>query len=102
VGLYDALMQISPSPVVALGRAMAIAEHDGPAQGLAAIGAIEDTDRLSRYPFYPAAIAELELRCGRPDAARQHFGDARKLARNDGERRFLDQRIADCSSAARS
>ena len=100
-GLYDALMHISPSPVVALNRAMAIAEHEGPARGLAAIRAIEDTERLARYPFYPAAIAELELRTGDGEGAIAHFREAHALARNEAERRFLEQRIAECASAAR-
>jgi RNA polymerase sigma-70 factor (ECF subfamily) len=94
-------MQISPSPVVALNRAMAIAEHEGPARGLAAIRAIANADRLESYPFYPAAIAELELRTGDGKGAIAHFREAHALARNEAERRFLEQRIAECGSAAR-
>jgi RNA polymerase sigma-70 factor (ECF subfamily) len=96
VALYDVLMKIRPSPVVALNRAMAIAQHEGPARGLDAIAAIEGADRLAAYPFYPAALGELELRIGRADAAREHLREARRLARNDAERGFLDQRIAEC------
>jgi RNA polymerase sigma-70 factor (ECF subfamily) len=96
VALYDVLMTIRPSPVVALNRAMAIAQHQGPARGLEAIRAIEGAERLARYPFYPAALGELELRIGRTDAARDHLRAARRLARNDGERAFLDRRIAEC------
>ncbi|MGH7330482.1 MAG: RNA polymerase sigma factor, partial [Polyangiaceae bacterium] len=95
---YDVLMNLEPSPVVALSRAIAIAERDGPAEGLAAIHAIEDADRLATYPFYRAAIGELELRCGRHDTARTHFEAARGLARNDGERRAIDKRIRACGS----
>lgn len=94
VALYDALMRVRPSPVVALNRAIAIAEHEGPARGLAAIAAIEGAERLAAYPFYDAAIGELELRRGRLDVARARFAAARTLARNEGERRFLDRRIA--------
>jgi RNA polymerase sigma-70 factor (ECF subfamily) len=96
VRLYDALMKVRPSPVVALNRAVAVAQHEGPARGLEAIRAIEGTDRLARYPFYPAALGELELRIGNVRAAREHFRAALRLARNEGERRFLEQRIADC------
>jgi predicted RNA polymerase sigma factor len=96
VALYDVLMKIHPSPVVALNRAMAIAQHEGPARGLDSIRAIEGADRLARYPFYPAALGELELRIGHAEAARDHFHVARRIARNDGERRFLDLRIAEC------
>jgi len=97
VALYDVLMRIRPSPVVALNRGMAIAQHRGPEQGLEAIRAIEDADRLAAYPFYPAALGELELRQGRTEVARRHFEAARRLARNDGERNFLDHRIAQCT-----
>jgi RNA polymerase sigma-70 factor (ECF subfamily) len=93
VSLYDVLMRIQPSPVVALNRAMAVAEHEGPARGLEAIRGIEGAERLASYPFYPAAMGELELRLGRREAARTHFRAALGLARNDGERRFLEQRL---------
>jgi RNA polymerase sigma-70 factor (ECF subfamily) len=96
VALYDVLMRIRPSPVVALNRAMAMAQHEGPAKGLAAIHAIEGTDRLAGYPFYPASLGELELRASRPEVAIGHFRAARQIARNDGERRFLDARIGEC------
>ena len=97
VELYDVLMRIRPSPVVALNRCMAIAQHEGPAKGLEAVRAIEDASRLAAYPFYPAVLGELELRRGRTEAARGHFEEARRLARNDGERRFLDHRIEECA-----
>ena len=93
---YDVLMQLEPSPVVALSRAIAIAERDGPEEGLRAIAAIEDADRLATYPFYRAALGELELRSGRREVARAHFEAARELARNDGERRALEKRIREC------
>jgi RNA polymerase sigma-70 factor (ECF subfamily) len=96
VSLYDTLMAVRPSPVVALSRAIALAQRDGPQRGLDAIGAIEDRDRLAAHPFYPAALGELELRRGRHEAACQHFRAARALARNPMERRFLDRRVAAC------
>jgi predicted RNA polymerase sigma factor len=102
VELYGVLMKIRPSPVVALNRCMAIAQHLGPAKGLEAVRAIEDASRLAAYPFYPAVLGELELRCGRTDAAHQHFQEARRLARNDGERRFLEHRIEACARKALS
>jgi RNA polymerase sigma-70 factor (ECF subfamily) len=95
--LYDVLMKIRPSPVVALNRAVAIAQHQGPAKGLEAVRAIEDAGRLTTYPFYPAVLGELELRCGHAEVARKHFQEAHRLARNQGERRFLDNRIEDCT-----
>ena len=64
VSLYDTLMAIRPSPVVALGRAIAIAQDEGAARGLAEIAAITDAYRLADYPFYFAALGELEHQRG--------------------------------------
>src|SRR5437762_2053090 len=87
----------TPAPVVALNRAIALAQRDGPEPGLAAIAAIADRDRLANYPFYHAALGELELRRGQGDAARGHFAAALALARNATERQFLAQRMEACS-----
>jgi predicted RNA polymerase sigma factor len=73
-----------------------VAERDGPERGLAEIRAIRDRDRLDRYPFYPAALGELELRRGRRVDARAHFERAAALARNPAERRFLERRALAC------
>jgi predicted RNA polymerase sigma factor len=97
VSLYDALMTLRPSPVVALNRAIAIAQHQGPERGLEQIGAIADSARLAAFPFYAAALGELELRCGRREAACRHFRAARALARNPMERRFFDRRVGACA-----
>jgi RNA polymerase sigma-70 factor (ECF subfamily) len=97
VHLYDVLMGLRPSPVVALNRAMAVAQRDGPESGLDALRSLESAERLARYPFHAAALGELELRAGRPRAAQTHFFVAKGLARNDGERRFLEQRIVECA-----
>ena len=99
VSLYDRLMTIAPSPVVALNRAIAIAQRDGAERGIEALHAIDDRDRLSRYPFYPAAMGELELRRGNRDAAREHFSAALALARNPTERRFLEKRVRACEDS---
>ena len=97
VSLYETLMAIRPSPVVALNRAIAIAQCEGPERGLEELRAIKDHDRLSAYPFYSAAIGELELRSGRNDVARRHFEAALALARNPMERRFLERRVGAAS-----
>jgi RNA polymerase sigma factor (sigma-70 family) len=96
VDLYDQLMKIRPSPIVALNRAIAVAQHEGPGRGLDAIRAIEHADRLTAYPFYFAALGELELRSGRRVEARRHFGAALAVARNGVERRFFERRVAEC------
>jgi len=92
--LYDRLLSVAPSPVVALNRAIAVGERDGAERGLAELRAIADRDRLTKYPFYPAALAEFELRCGRTELARKYFEQALALARNGAERRFLEKRIS--------
>jgi RNA polymerase sigma factor (sigma-70 family) len=96
VSLYDRLMTIHPSPVVALNRAIAIALHEGPERGLEEIRSIAGRDRLSTYPFYHAALGEFELRSGRHEIAHEHFRAALALARNPMEQRFLEQRAAAC------
>jgi RNA polymerase sigma-70 factor (ECF subfamily) len=96
VSLYDTLMAIAPTPVVALNRAIAIGERDGPERGLEALGKIADVDRLARYPFYPASMGELERRRGDVKAAARHFGAAATLARNTAERRFFERRRQEC------
>ncbi|HEX9202023.1 MAG TPA: sigma-70 family RNA polymerase sigma factor [Acidobacteriaceae bacterium] len=96
VGLYDTLMKIQPSPIVALNRAIAVAQNEGPERGLEEIGLIADGERLAGYPFYFAALGELELRQGRREVARKHFRTALGLARNPMERRFLGQRVNVC------
>ncbi len=100
VSLYDLLMDVRPSPVVALNRAIAIAEKDGAARGLEEISRIADAERLERYPFYWAAMGEFELRLGGHEAASEHFHAALKLARNEAERKFLAHRMAACEVAA--
>ena len=93
VTLYDALTRLRPSPVVALNRAIAIAQSEGPERGLEEIRSIGDSDRLAAYPFYSATLGELELRRGRRETAREHFQAALALARNPMERRFIKARL---------
>lgn len=97
VAMYDTLMAIAPSPVVALNRAIAIGEAEGPERGLAELLAIENVDRLDAYPFHAAAIAEQLLRAGRIDEARAQFERARANARSPAEQRYLEAKIALCS-----
>jgi predicted RNA polymerase sigma factor len=92
--LYDSLYAMRPSPVVALSRAIALGQLEGPERGIDALENIADRERLERYPFYPAALGEFCLRAGRAGEAKQHLLLARSLARNQAESRFLDRRIA--------
>src|SRR5262249_23240474 len=86
VSLYELLMTIRPTPVVALNRAIAIGQLEGAEQGLAEISAIVGRDRLANYPFYFAALGEFEFRRGRYDLAQEQFRKALAVARNPMER----------------
>jgi RNA polymerase sigma-70 factor (ECF subfamily) len=100
VSLYQMLMTIRPSPVIALNRAIAIGQHEGPARGLEEILAIAGQDRLARYPFYFAALGEFQSRGGKYDLALTEFRKALDLARNPMERSFLERRIRACECGA--
>lgn len=106
VGLYDRLMQVAPSPIVALNRAIAIEQRGGPERGLAELHALSIEPKLTAYPFYAAALAEFELRLGNPSAACDHLQLALGLARNPDERRALKDASAasknKCPGARRS
>ena len=90
VALYDELLALHPSPIVALNRAVAVGMSDGPLAGLRAIEAVEA--ELPRLHLVPAARAELLARAGRPSDARDHLGRAIELAPSDQERRQLARR----------
>jgi RNA polymerase sigma-70 factor (ECF subfamily) len=101
VSLYDTLMTIRPTPIVALNRAIAVGQRDGADCGLRELRTIPDSDRLAKYPFYHAAFAEFELQSGHAENAVGHFEIALKLARNPMERQFFENRIIICSQHAR-
>lgn len=100
VSLYDTLLRLRPSPVVALNRAIAIGRLRGPPRGLAAIADIAGNDRLEAYPFYFAALGDLEFRQGSFAAAKDRFRTALNLARNPLERRFFERRMEECGRRA--
>jgi RNA polymerase sigma-70 factor (ECF subfamily) len=91
VQLYDQLMQIAPSPVVAMNRAIAIAELDGPDVGLAALDGLA----LDQYQPYRSTRADLLRRAGRRVEAADEYRLALQLTTNDSERRFLERRLAE-------
>lgn len=93
VELYDLLMRMRPSPVVALNRAIAAGQCDGPRRGLDELQAIGNREVLAGYPFYPAALAEFELRLGDAESAQAHFREAIAAARNPEERRYFTRRL---------
>ena len=95
VQLYDALFAISASPVVAVNRALAIAETQGAEAGLGSMPDVADDARLAEYQPYWAARAELLSRTGARDEARQAYERAIGLERDEAVRRFLQRRQAD-------
>jgi RNA polymerase sigma-70 factor (ECF subfamily) len=90
VTLYDQLMAVAPSPVVALHRAVAVAEVSGPGAGLALIDGLE----LPRHRFFHAVRADLLRRLGRRAEAAAAYDAAMALAGNEADRAFLRQRRA--------
>jgi RNA polymerase sigma-70 factor (ECF subfamily) len=97
IGLFDLLMQIDPSPVVALNRAVAIAMRDGPKAGLSVIDSILSRGELSNYHLAYAAQADLYRRLGDTVQARAAYQRALKLTQQEPERRFLIQRLRELS-----
>jgi RNA polymerase sigma-70 factor, ECF subfamily len=90
VQLYDQLMRVAASPVVAMNRAIAVAELDGPDVGLAALEGLP----LDQYQPYHATRADLLRRAGRAGEAAGEYRRALELTTNDTERRFLERRLA--------
>ena len=93
-GLYDALFEIWPSPVVALNRAIAIGHAEGPQAGLAALDRLAAEPQLVGYHYLPAARAEFLRRLARIDDARVAYQEALLLAENTVERDFLAAQLA--------
>jgi RNA polymerase sigma-70 factor (ECF subfamily) len=94
VGLYDVLSRLTPSPVIDLNRAVAVAMRDGPAAGLALVEGILARGELADYHLAHAARGELNRRLERHAEARAAYHQALELARQAPERRFLERRLA--------
>jgi len=95
VGLYTLLARTTPSPVIELNRAVAVAMRDGPAAGVELIDAILARGDLADYHLAHSARAELCRRAGRTDDARASYRRALALAKQEPERRFLEARFAE-------
>ena len=93
VALYDLLVQIWPSPVVALNRAVAVGFADGPDVGLAALDALAAEPQLAGYGYLAAARADFLRRLGRAAEARASYEEALLLTENTIERDFLAGRL---------
>ncbi len=93
VGLYDVALRASPSPIIELNRAVAVAMRDGPRAGLSLIEAILGRGDLPDYHLIHAARADLYRRLNDMDQARDSYQRALGLARQEPERRFLQRRL---------
>jgi RNA polymerase sigma-70 factor, ECF subfamily len=98
VGLYDALLEHTHSPVIALNRAVAVAMRDGPQAGLALVDELMAQGHLHDYHLAHATRADLYRRMGRLKEARNAYQDALRLTRQGPEQRFLQQRLDDLGS----
>jgi RNA polymerase sigma-70 factor, ECF subfamily len=93
--LYAGLARIDPTPIVALNRAVAVAQADGPAAGLSLLDDLVVRGQLAGYHLLPAARADMLRRLGRLPQAAAEYERALALADNDAERRFLRRRLAE-------
>ena len=94
VELYDELLALTGSPVVAMNRAVAVSRIDGALSGLAALDAIENLAALDGYPLLPAIQAELWREAGDADRAIECYRAALGLARSAPEQRWLTSRLS--------
>ena len=94
--LYDALAQLTPSPVVELNRAVAYAMAFGPAAGLEIVDALASEPQLAAYHLLPAVRGDFLARLGRTAEARAELERAASLTRNARERALLLERVARC------
>jgi len=98
LGLYNLLLAVWPSPVVALNRAVAVAMVQGPAAGLAVLEEVADDPHLATYPYLAATRADLLRRLGRAQDAAQAYRTALSLATNAAEKDFLTRRLAEVTA----
>lgn len=96
LSLYDRLMEFDDSPIVALNRAVALAEVQGPQAAIEAIQAIQNLPSLKSYYLLHALLGELESRLNRPRAAAGHFRKSLELAEIKSEQMFLSKRLEAC------
>ena len=99
--LYDALAQLTPSPVVELNRAVAVAMAFGPEAGLSIVDAIAGDAALAGYHLLPSVRGDLLARLGRNAEAAREFRRAAGMTRNERERALLMRRAATCSIGTR-
>jgi RNA polymerase sigma-70 factor (ECF subfamily) len=100
--LYDALLQISPSPIVALNRAVAVGMAQGPAAGLDAIATLGADSALANYHLLPSVRGDLLTKMGRFTEAREEIQRAIAMTQNLREQQLLTERLKQIEKAALS
>jgi RNA polymerase sigma-70 factor (ECF subfamily) len=93
--LYERLAAVSPSPIVDLNRAVAVAMAEGPERGLELVDDLSGAAELRRYHLFHSVRADLLRRLGRDEEAAAAYRRARELVANPVERAFLDRRLAE-------
>jgi len=99
VALYDALLELQPSPVIELNRAVAVAMRDGAEAGLTVVNGILARGDLGDYHLAHAARADLCRRLGRTGEARAAYERALQLTQQEAERGFLEKRLRELSNS---
>ena len=100
--LYATLAQMTPSPVVELNQAVAVAMAEGPEQGLALLDRLRLGEALDHYHCYHTARADFLRRAGQREAAAASYRRAIELCQNTIERRFLQRQVAELVAAQRA
>ncbi len=93
VGFYSTLLELAPSPVIALNRAVAVAMWQGPAAGLALVDELDQHPLLQRYQWLPAVRGDLLVRLNRIDEACAELTRAAALTTNAQEKAMIERRI---------
>jgi RNA polymerase sigma-70 factor (ECF subfamily) len=94
--LYDRLVEFDDSPIVALNRAVALAEVQGPLAGIEAVGQIQNLPSLESYYLMYAVLGDFESRLNHAEAAAAHFRKSLELAEIKSEQAFLSKRLQTC------
>src|SRR6201999_3734136 len=102
VALYDALAQLTPSPIVELNRAVAVAMAFGPQAGLELVDTLHDEQALKNYHLLPSVRGNLLSKLGRFGEARAEYEMAAALTRNARERNLLLERARACNALPKS
>jgi RNA polymerase sigma-70 factor (ECF subfamily) len=94
VSLYDSLLDVEPTPIVVLNRAIAVSRVHGAAEGLRALSGLRDDPTLSRYYLFHATLGELSRESGNMAEAARHYAAALELPCSEPARRFLERKLA--------